>query len=238
MSQTLKVAIMQPYFLPYIGYWQLMKYVDIFVVYDNIKYTKKSWIRRNRFLLNGKPEIYSLPLKQDSDHLDIRDRELSKNFRTQKLKLVRRLESAYQTTENFKEGKTLLTKIFECTEENLFLFINKSIENIRSYLGLKNLLVISSTLDIPTCFKGQDRVIAICKELGATDYINPIGGKFLYSKKAFNSEKIRLHFHKTQSLHYQQFEHKFVHNLSIIDPIMFLGVESVKVLLSKSRLGE
>ena len=81
----MKVAIMQPYFLPYIGYFQLIAAVDVFIVYDNIKYTKKGWINRNRILLNGKDVMFSLPLKSDSDYLNIRDRELSADLSRGKL---------------------------------------------------------------------------------------------------------------------------------------------------------
>jgi len=73
----MKIGIMQPYFLPYIGYFQLIKSVDVFVIYDNIKYTKKGWINRNRMLQNGKDVIFSLPLKNDSDYLDVCERELA-----------------------------------------------------------------------------------------------------------------------------------------------------------------
>jgi NADPH-dependent glutamate synthase beta subunit-like oxidoreductase len=76
----MKLAIMQPYFLPYIGYFQLIATVDRFIVYDNIKYTKKGWINRNRFLQNGKDATFSLPLKKDSDSLDICERELAADF--------------------------------------------------------------------------------------------------------------------------------------------------------------
>ena len=83
-----RIAIMQPYFLPYIGYWQLMHDVDCFVIYDDIKYTKKGWINRNRYLRNGQPEVFSIPLKKDSDHLDIRDRCLSDGAGVELSKLV------------------------------------------------------------------------------------------------------------------------------------------------------
>ena len=69
----MKTAIMQPYFMPYIGYFQLINAVDKFVIYDNIKYTKKGWINRNRILVNGKDQYISLPLKKDSDYLNINE---------------------------------------------------------------------------------------------------------------------------------------------------------------------
>ena len=66
-SRGKKLGVMQPYFLPYIGYFQLIEAADVFVVYDNIKYTKKGWINRNRMLRNGSDMVFSLPLKKDSD---------------------------------------------------------------------------------------------------------------------------------------------------------------------------
>ena len=60
---------MQPYLFPYIGYFQLIHSSDEFIIYDNIEYTKKGWINRNRILFNGSPQIFTIPLKKDSDFL-------------------------------------------------------------------------------------------------------------------------------------------------------------------------
>jgi hypothetical protein len=238
MSQPVKVAIMQPYFLPYIGYWQLMHHVDIFVVYDDIEYTKKGWISRNRFLLNGQPETFSLPLKKDSDYLDVCERQLSETASTEKLKLMRRLDAAYRNAEYFREGKSLLVDIFASTETNLFRFIYQSIEHVRVKLGMTNRLIVSSTLDIPRQIKGQNRVIAICKALEATNYINPIGGIDLYDKQAFCAEGIQLHFQQVRPFQYDQFQYAFVPNLSILDCIMFTGIQSVSKSLTEMDIYE
>ena len=85
----MKLAIMQPYFFPYIGYFQLMNAVDVFVVYDDIKYTKKGWINRNRILVNGKDLLFTLPLKKDSDYLDIYQRKISNDFHTESKKILK-----------------------------------------------------------------------------------------------------------------------------------------------------
>lgn len=231
MSRPVKVAIMQPYFLPYIGYWQLMSYVDIFIVYDNIKYTKKGWINRNRFLLNGKPEIFSIPLRKDSDCLDVRDRRLSLTFDSEKNKLMRRLDSAYCKAPYYREGKSFLIDVMESNEENLFLFILNSINQVHSRLELKSRIIPSSTLDVHDHLKGEERVIAICKETGATHYINPIGGVGLYNPRRFSVAGINLLFQQVNSSDYVQYKHDFVPHLSIIDCIMFLGFKGVKELL-------
>ena len=96
-----KIAIMQPYFFPYIGYWQLMNAVDQFVLYDNIQYTKKGWITRNRFLRDGNAIYFSLPIKKDSDYLNICDRYLTDGFEKEASKILRQIKSAYKRAPHF-----------------------------------------------------------------------------------------------------------------------------------------
>jgi len=73
----MKIAIMQPYLFPYIGYWQLINAVDTFIIYDNIQFSKKSWFNRNYILLNGQKKLFSIPLKKNFDNLHVKDRFLS-----------------------------------------------------------------------------------------------------------------------------------------------------------------
>lgn len=228
-----RIAIMQPYFLPYIGYWQLMHDVDCFVIYDDIKYTKKGWINRNRYLRNGQPEVFSIPLKKDSDHLDIRDRYLSDTAGVELFKLVRKFESAYRGAPAFEQGHSLLEQVLGCKERNLFDFLMHSIGAVHSFLGLETRLVVSSSLGISRELKGQDRVIATCRAVGCSEYLNPGGGVELYDPGAFRSSGIQLLFQQVQSVEYKQFDHLFAPNLSILDAIMFLGAEDVRKLLPR-----
>jgi hypothetical protein len=98
----MKLAIMQPYIFPYIGYFQLINTVDKFVVYDNIQFTKKGWINRNRILINGKEEYITLPLKKDSDYLNIDQRVLSDVFKEQRNKILRKINESYKKAPGFK----------------------------------------------------------------------------------------------------------------------------------------
>src|SRR5690554_5299659 len=108
VESRMKLAIMQPYFLPYLGYYQLIAAVDVFVVYDNIKYTKKGWINRNRFLLNGQDAVFSLSLRKDSDSLDVRQRQLSPAF--ERAKLLNQFRGAYGSAPYFEETYALLER--------------------------------------------------------------------------------------------------------------------------------
>jgi hypothetical protein len=229
----MKVAIMQPYFLPYIGYFQLINAVDKFVVYDNIEYTKKGWINRNRILANGKEEFISLPISKASDFLDVNQRYLASNFENEKNKILRKIQEYYRKAPYFKITHTLTEEIFNHENNNLFEFIFNSIKKICQYLGISTDLITSSSIDINHNLKSEDKVISICNSLNARTYINSIGGKNLYEKKDFHNNNIELIFIQSKPIAYEQFDFEFLPWLSILDVLMFNSTETVKDFLKK-----
>jgi hypothetical protein len=218
----MKVGIMQPYFLPYIGYFQLIAAVDLFIIYDNIKYTKKGWINRNQMLLNGSDTTFSLPLKKDSDYLDIRDREISPDFDRQKF--LNQIQGAYCKAPQFENIFPVIKKIINYENSNLFRYIHNSILEICKHLDIKTKILISSELAIDHNLKSQDKVIALCKAVEATAYINTSGGIDLYSKEVFHSTGLQLNFIKALPIMYSQFGNRFIPWLSIMDVLMFNSV--------------
>lgn len=236
MSEYSKtIAIMQPYFLPYIGYWQLIAAVDEFVIYDHIKYTKKGWINRNRFLQNGKDDLFSLPLKSASDSLDVCERELSDQFDREQL--IRKFEHSYKKAPYFHENFVLIETILRYPEQNLFEYIFHSVMQLCGWLDIKTRITISSTVGgNHSNLKSQDKVLAICKELGATRYMNPIGGTELYNSADFAKENLELKFLKAKPMVYDQFGSPCIPHLSILDIMMFNAKESITDWLSKYTL--
>lgn len=230
------IAIMQPYLFPYIGYWQLIHSVDTFVVYDNIQFTKKGWFHRNNILLNGKKTLFSIPLKKDSDYLDVVERMLSDNSEKQISKIIAQIENSYKKAPYFNDVFPLIKNIFGSKEKNLFNYIYHSIEQITKYLDIDTKIIISSTLDIDHRLKAEEKVIAINKALNADRYINAIGGQELYDKKKFAAEGITLNFIKTEIAEYKQFNNEFVPYLSIIDIMMFNSKDQIKNMLNKYEL--
>lgn len=221
----MRVAIMQPYFLPYVGYFQLIGAVDRFVVYDDVKYTKKGWINRNRYLLGGRDELFSLPLKKDSDSLDVRDRRLAPDF--DRSKLLHQLGAAYRKAPRFDAVFPLLERVVRRGDENLFDFIHGSIRDVCAALRIETPLVVSSTLGVDRALRGQDRVLATCARLGADRYVNAIGGLELYDRAAFAARGIELSFLKARPHPYPQLGGEFVPWLSILDVMMFNDVETI-----------
>jgi hypothetical protein len=218
-TPAMKLAIMQPYFLPYIGYFQLMAAVDVFVLYDNIKYTKKGWINRNRFLQNGSDAVFSLPLRADSDQQPIGQRQLADSFRPDDL--INQLKGAYQRAPFFEQTLPLVTAICRHPDHKLFAYLYHALLLTAAHLGIGARIVKSSEVAADHSLKGQDRVLAICETLGADTYINSIGGQALYARDVFQSRGIELLFVQPKALEYPQFGQAFVPWLSIVDVLMF-----------------
>ncbi len=178
----MKIAIMQPYFFPYIGYFQLISSVDLFVIYDNIKYTKKGWINRNRILHRGQPAVISLPLKSDSDALDVVDRQLAADFNSGKL--VNRIAEAYRKAPYFAQTLPVVERIVRYDEPNLFRFLHHSIVETCRYLAIDAEIAIASAIPIDAALKGQDKVIGTLQGSRSGDvHVNAIGGMELYSTR-------------------------------------------------------
>lgn len=225
-----RLAIMQPYFFPYIGYFQLIQCVDRFIVYDNIKYTKKGWINRNRLLQNGQDAMFSLPLKSDSDFLDVRDRSLAHDFKAEKL--IAQICGAYRRAPYLAQTLPLVEEIVRYPEPNLFRFLHHSIVRTCEHLGITTRIEISSDFPIDHQLKSQDKVLALCEAAGASTYINTSGGMDLYSRDDFASRNIELQFIRSKPFDYPQFGHAFVPWLSIIDVLMFNPMASVRQCIS------
>ena len=226
----MKVAIMQPYFFPYVGYFQLIGAVDLFIVYDNIKYTKKGWINRNRMLQSGKDVMFSLPLRSDSDSLDIRDRALASDFNRDKF--LNQLRGAYSRAPNFAEAFPMLERAVRHEDANLFAYLHQALIRTCKHLGLTTPIRISSTVEIDHGLKNQDKVIGLAKAVGATTYVNAIGGLDLYDRETFKANGLGLEFIRSSPFEYQQFGDPFVPWLSIIDVLMFNPLASVRDCIS------
>lgn len=225
----MKIGIMQPYFLPYLGYLQLIKSVDTFVVYDTIQYTKKGWINRNRYLSNNQPAIFSIPIKKDSDYLNINQRYLADGYLDYNKKTLRKLEQSYKKSPNFNEVFPLISDMFLFDKsDNLFDFIFNSIELLVNYLEIDTHIIKSSEVaGDDTNLKSTERVINLCKQLSASEYINPIGGVELYDKSYFKNNGLELNFHKINKVEYTQFSDTHIPYLSILDVLMFTDAKSL-----------
>lgn len=233
------IAIEQPYFLPYIGYWQLLNAVDNFVILDDVNYIKRGYINRNSILLDGRPYRFSIPVKDASQNRMIKDTRLCFGKREKK-KFLSRIEGAYKRASQFYQVYPILNDIVNNEEKDLTQFIQYSLVKITKYLGISTKIIRSSELKKDNTFMGQDRIIEICRQLKADIYINSTGGRHLYDKWFFNKENIDLFFLDTryEKVIYPQFNNTFIGMLSIIDIMMFNTVERIQEFLMEYDLNE
>ncbi len=222
------VAIMQPYFLPYIGYFQLLNAVDTFVVYDNVKFTKRGWINRNRILVEGTPTSFTVPVKKASDRLTIGERRLADDYDQQSAKVLRRIRSAYAKAPYFAKAMPVVERAFDRSSNSLFDLIHASLLRVCRYLRITTEMTVSSALGIDHALRGQEKVLAICENVAADVYVNPIGGTDLYARETFARAGRDLRFLESGPITYRQFDHPFVPSLSIVDVMMFNSVERIR----------
>lgn len=231
MNNKKVIGIMQPYFFPYIGYWQLLNAVDEYVIYDDVNYIKGGWINRNRILLNDEIKYINLPMLGASPNKLINQVYVNRNPKeiNHTLNLIK---SAYRNAPYFDSIFPLIEEIMSCDEEVLSSFLTNSIYKICNFLEIDTKIVISSSLKKNCLLKGEEKVISICHELEGTDYLNAIGGRNLYSFSDFAKEGLNLHFMRTGNIEYSRMNNAFESNLSIIDILMFNPLDDVKRMLN------
>ncbi len=227
---------MQPYFFPFIGYFQLIKSVDKFVVYDDVNYINRGYINRNSIYDCNKGSKYiNILLSKASQNKQIREIELD-NTSKWKDKLLKQITQTYRKAPYFDNVYTVIEKIINYPENNLSSFLFHSIKQVCLYLQIDTELIASSIKYNNKGLDRADRLIDICKQEKCFKYINSIGGMKLYDKTYFKNNGVDLLFLKTGSIEYRQFGNEFIPSLSIIDVMMHNSVEEISEMLNKHEL--
>lgn len=234
----MKLAIMQPYIFPYIGYFQLISAVDKFVIYDDVNFIKQGWINRNNILVNQNPFLFTVPLETASSFNKINDTMLNQKFyRSWVSKFIKTIEQNYNKSAYFNQTLNIIKEVFESDCKSIAQLSSKSIFVVSDYLGLDTNFITSSTIYLNSDLKGKGRVLDICMKEGATQYINPIGGTELYNKLEFKEKGIKLDFIKPKNISYNQYTNEeHIPWLSMIDVLMFNGKDEINKLLKEYNL--
>lgn len=231
----MKIAIMQPYFFPYLGYFQLIKAVDQFVFYDDVNFINRGWINRNRVLVGGNAAYITLSLEKASQNKKIHDIRVIGGEE----KILKTLHYHYKKAPCFPEVFPLVENVLNNPdgEKMIAKVAAASVTEVCRYLGLTTKFEFSSEKYADTRDMGRaERLMEICKRNAAGDYINAPGGRELYSKAEFAREGIDLHFLAAKTKTYRQFGPGFIPNLSIIDVLMFNDKDRVRDMLDDYEL--
>lgn len=225
---------MQPYFLPYLGYFQLIAAVDCFVVYDNVQFIKNGWIERNRYLLNAEPKWFGVALAKGSHTQHIMHKQISTQFAAGDV--MNKLAFAYRRAPFRDSMLTWLTPLLNEPAESIAVLNERLLRACCQLIGLQTPLIKASDLLPRSHCTSQDRVIELIQACGASHYLNTIGGQALYTAEAFADAGITLEFlHPQLSPYAQGRVDAFTPGLSILDALMYNAPEQVGEL---ARQGE
>lgn len=223
----MSVAIMQPYFFPYLGYFQLVQAADHFVFYDDVMFIKKGWINRNRILMHGNDFLFSIPLEKQSQHKSIRKSTVAYGAEFPS-KWLQQIESAYKKAPHFQEVLELIHRVIQENPVSIADLAAKSVMETWTYLGLEQKFYMSSELKTKPDVDRALRLIHITQELGDSHYINAVNGQSLYDKPFFAAQGVQLDFLSPKLQPYPQGnQSEFMAGLSMIDVLMWNSKEEV-----------
>lgn len=237
------LGIMQPYLFPYLGYFQLMNYVDKYVFCGDMQYIRWGWVNRNRLRIHNGQQTYffTFPVAKDDHRKKINERyyrDLKRNCD----KLKKSLYLDYRRAANFEEAYTVLEEAMCFQEDNVAYFNMNANYIIARYLGIETEISCTDTIKDEIFWQKfiqlerEERVIYMCQYYNADTFVNAIGGIDLYHKSVFKDNGIDLYFLQMNDIVYPQSGDIFVPNLSIIDVIMRNKIDKARSLLKMYQL--
>lgn len=233
----MRIAVMQPYLFPFIGYFQMINSVDKFIFYDDVNFIKQGWINRNAILLNNKAHVFTTPIDSANSFVEIKETRINKKlYEGWKSKFLQTVFQNYKKAPYFEQTYPLIVKVLDSETDTISDLAISSVLEVSKYLNIKTKFEISSKKYNNKNLNRQNRLIDICNQENAGYYINAIGGQALYEKKDFAIHNIQLNFILSKPIDYKQFSGEFVPWLSIIDVLMFNSPEEVNEMLNQYEL--
>jgi len=228
----MKLAVMQPYLFPYIGYFQLIFESDLFLIYDDVTFIKQGYINRNRILSPNGPTRFTVPVPGASSNKLISDLEFSDNT----TKVLKTIEQSYSKAPFFTHIFPLIHDTLKYRDRSISSVCLQSYQTILSYLNIERSFNKTSELDYNRSLSAQNRLISLCHHFDASCYINTTGGINLYSKEDFIQKGITLNFISPLPIKYKQGVSNFTPNLSIIDILMNCPKEDVIKIIRSYKI--
>jgi hypothetical protein len=228
----MRLAIMQPYLFPYIGYYQLVAAVDQFVFLDDVNFMKRGWVNRNRLLLSGCVKYFTVPLSDVSQFHKISNVRIFQECNWQK-KLSESILQSYGKAPYFKVIYPILASVLFEGEPKIAEMAKKSIVSIAQYLEFNTQFIWTSAEYDNDELPAQERILNICHKMSADHYCNLPGGAKIYEASTFLSQGICLEFVSPRQIDYRQFSDQFHPWLSIIDVLMFNDKSKVNTMLQQ-----
>lgn len=227
---------MQPYCLPYLGYFQLISHADVFVVYDDVDFIIKGWINRNRILVNKQEHRFTIPLGNGRRGIPINQVSLAENYPQWRKRFLQTIRLSYARAPYFQETiswleHSLSQPFTKITELNLYL-----LQSLCTTLSIKTELRSSSSIYQNKQLRGAPRLIDICKQENASEYLNPPGGRSLYTSSDFEKDNIQLKFLQPDLPPYGNPAGPLIPGLSILDALMHVSIDDLSKIVQLGKV--
>jgi WbqC-like protein family len=231
----MKLGIMQPYFFPYLGYFDLINYTDKWIVFDNVQYIRHGWINRNRILHPTDGWTYIIVPVNHTREMCIRDVTIAEGKKWKK-RILGQLQN-YKKAPYYDRVMDLMEDCLALDENRISYFNVVALRNVCAYLGIHFDYAIFSemNLDLENIQEPGDWALRISQAVGADEYVNPPGGEALFNKESFAASNIKLTIRNLPPLIYDCPGYTFIPNLSIIDVLMWNPVETIRNYLDEHR---
>ena len=226
----MKLAVMQPYFFPYLGYWQLIAQADIFVIFDDVNYIRKGYIDRNFIVKDYETITFKLQVQKASQNKRINQLLTGSN----KGDLVETIRHVYRKAPSFECSYPFIAELILFEEQNLALYLENTIRAVCKLLQINTQILRSSDFELSSL--GKNKIIPLLIETGADTYINPIGGRDLYQESDFLDSGKSLEFFKPNFTSDEVMAMHSIPHASIIHFILHNSPEELSLLASKGSL--
>lgn len=233
----MKIAIMQPYLFPYIGYFSLIKNTDYFIFFDTPQYIRKGWINRNRIIgATGEAIFFTVPVQKAKRETPINKILISQRD-DWKMKILGQL-NIYKKAPYYNDVMELVNDTLNLKTENISELAIASVIKTCEYLGIciKSSIFSKMDLELPKIKAPDEWALYITKQLGYDTYVNPPGGKSFFMAEKYKRQSIGLQFLEQEIIPYGQKNNCFIPALSIIDVMMFCNCAEVREMLSKYKI--
>lgn len=230
----MKLGIMQPYFMPYLGYFSLIDYVDKFILFDTPQFIRHGWIERNQILKLDKGTFYiKVPLRKHSREVSIKDIEINNEI-DWKRKMIAQFEHYKKKAPYYNEVMELLNGIFNESYHNIVDINHASLKSICNYIEIDTPIEIWSEMkvEIQDANAPDEWALNICKALNADVYVNPPGGKSFFNKDKYDKSGVELCFLEFMPTPYEQVQKEFIPYMSVLDALLFCSPKQVRDMIS------
>lgn len=236
----MRLGMMQPYFLPYLGYFSLIEHSDVFVLFDRAQFIRHGWVDRNRIL---KPsgddwQYVRVPLRSSPRETPIAEKQID-NRQPWRERILGQIEHYRRRAPHYQPVRDLLRDVLDADHDTIAALNRVIIQRVCAYIGIATEIIESSSLalNLPENYGPGDWALATCHSLPGVDaYCNPIGGRHLFDPAKYEASAITLEFLESALTPYPQLGGSFQPGLSIIDVMLFNSIADVRHMLREYRI--